>query len=187
MTDLPNPLDDAAQEIMGKLAFDVETRIKDSIHAMRVGWVTLARDLYEFYIGQMWTALGHDTMEEWMASPDIDLSRRWVYDLIAMYREYVINRQVDAAQLGEIEPTKLQMLLPAVRRQQIPLKAALADAKVLSRNDLRERYTPNGAGTTRTSAGPAAPDNTTSYDAEAEPTYVRCPTCNSRVRQEEIG
>jgi hypothetical protein len=56
---------------------------------------------------------------------------------------------------------------------------------VLSRNDLRERYAPRGAGSTQTAAG-SAPDDSTGYEATAEPARVPCPTCGSYVTEAQI-
>lgn len=172
-------------EVQAKHAYEVESRVKDAIFQIRGAWVLLARDLYEFFSDQLWQKLGHDSFEAWLASPDIELSRRWVYELIAQYRELVVLRDVEPERLQSLEPSKVQLVLPAIRRKQVTIGAALADVETLSRNDLRERYGPQGAGTTRTAAG-SAPDTSTRYDAEAEPMFVRCHVCGSRVRQEDI-
>lgn len=175
----------SAEELAARHAFEVEQRIKSVVLGMRVAWRHLAEDLYQFNQQRMWSDLGYGSFEEWLAGPEIDLQRRWVYELIAIWKELVIKAGADPEEIGKLEPSKLQELLPAVRRQQVTLERALADAGSLSRNDLRERYSLGGTSTTPTSNG-SAPDDTTTYDAEAEPAYVRCPTCNSRVRAGDL-
>jgi hypothetical protein len=76
-------------------------------------------------------------------------------------------------------------VLPAISRKAVSVDRALADAEVLSRNDLRERYAPRGAGSTQTAAG-SAPDDSTGYEATVEPARVPCPTCGSYVTEAQI-
>jgi hypothetical protein len=174
-----------ADELAAKQAFTVEQRIIGTVHQMREGWVILAEDLYQFNQQAMWANLGHDSFEEWLASPTIGLSRRTVYQLIDIWRALVIKEGVDPEGLKVIEPARLQEVLPAIRRKQVTVAQAIADVQELSGNDLRERYRPAGGGTTPTAHG-AAPDTSTAYNAESEPSYVICPTCSSRVRETEI-
>jgi hypothetical protein len=176
----------SAQEVAAEHAYNVECRIKATVRQMRQAWSELARDLYEFYSASLWRDLGHDSFEEWMAGPDIEVQRRWAYELISIYRELVVLREVRMSDLAEIEPSKLQEVLPAVRRDQVTVAEAMADAKSLSKNDIRERYRPGGAGTTPSANG-SKPDVSTRYEALHEPAYVRCPTCGSRVREEEMS
>ena len=170
------------EEIRAAAAHDTHKRIVGIVRGMREAWVSLAADLYNFFDQQMWADLGHESFDSYLADPDVEIGRRWAYELVALYRELVINRQIETATLKAIEPSKLQEVLPAMRRGQVTIRQALADAQSLSRNDIRERYSSTGAGRVN-----GKPDTTTRYDATSEPQYVRCPTCNSRVREDEIG
>lgn len=173
------------EEVAARHAYEVEQRIKGVVWQLRAAWATLARDLYEFSNASLWRDLGYDSFEEWLAGPDIEIGRRWCYELISVYREFVVKREVPLESLAEIEPSKLQEILPAIRRDQVNLETALSDAKALSKSDIRERYGSGGAGTTQTARG-SAPDTGTGYDAGHEPAMVICPTCGHRVREEDI-
>jgi hypothetical protein len=91
--------------------------------------------------------------------------------------------EVQATHAWEVE----QRILATARilRKAVSIDRALADVESLSRNDLRERYAPRGAGSTQTAVG-SAPDDSTGYEATAEPARVRCPTCGSYVTEAQI-
>lgn len=174
-----------AQRQQAEVAHKIETRIKQTARAMRTHWIRMAEDLFRFQQMEMWRHLGHDSFDAWLADPEVALERRWTYQLIATWRELVVRRNVDPVKLERVEPSKVQEVLPAIRRGYIDIEEGLADAESLSRTDLRQRYGPQGIGTQASPNG-AKPDTSTRYDAGAEPQYVRCPTCNSRVMESEL-
>jgi hypothetical protein len=174
-----------AEEVEGQAAYAVQTRIQQTMRVIRVGWARLAEDLFRFSELEMWRHLGYDSYESWLADPSIDIERRWAFQLTALWRELVIHRGADPKRLEKAAPSKLQEVLPAVRRNHVALEEALADAETLSRSDLRERYGPRGAGTTSAANG-SRPDTSTHYEATGEPAYVICPTCSSRVLEEQL-
>lgn len=172
-------------ELEARAAFELEQRIKLTLGRTRLHWADLAGDLYTFQTTHAYAQLGYETFEEWLASPDIDIKRRWVYELLSIWKHVIIDAGVDPEQLRDLEPSKVQDVMVAIRRKQVDPQRALADARSLSRQDLRQLYGPQGDSTTSTPAG-AAPDDTPHYDAEAEPQWMRCPTCGSRVREEQL-
>lgn len=174
----------STQEVQSSIAFSTERRIKQTVQLMRRAWVKIAADLYQFNEQQMWRDLGYDNFDAWIADPDVDMERRWAYQLIQNWREVVINGGAEPKALDGCEPSKIPEVLPAVRRGYVSLDEALEDVRTLSRTDLRERYRPQGQ--THQSPNGAKPDTTTHYDAEQEPAWARCPTCGSRVKEEEI-
>lgn len=165
------------QQVQAKAAFEVEDRIRNNVRHMRGLWVRLAEDLFKFHELEMWRDLGHGGFEEWLASPDIDLERRWVYELIGMWRELVVKRHVAPEQLMPVQVSKVREVLPAIRRGAVDIGDALADCESLPRNDLREKYSGVGAGTIGQNGGPTAP-----LDATTEPEYAICHACGSRYQ-----
>jgi hypothetical protein len=55
-------------------AHALEQDIRRDMAEIRRRWVQLAATLYDFHAGRAWATLGHDTLESWLAGPDIDLS-----------------------------------------------------------------------------------------------------------------
>lgn len=121
-------------------AQEVQANIEKGCHAIRGLWVALAGYLYEFVDQKMWRLVGHETFNEWCATPEIDLSRTHVYMLVEAYRELVIERHVVPEEIGAIDVTKIAVVLPALRAGAVSLEEALSDCETLSRSDLREKY-----------------------------------------------
>lgn len=146
-------------------AYRLETQIKRAIDTIRSQWVPLAQGLYEFNRTQAWQALGYETFEQWLASPEIELGRRTVFGLIDAYRTLVVDRHVPPAALVDMEITKVRDVLPAIRRGHVDVEAALEDVRTLARSDLRRRY--------------ERPQEDR-LDAGREPEWAMCDSCGSR-------
>lgn len=172
----PADIDNARTALQAKAAFEVEQRILGCIQAIRSAWVTLAADLFQFQQADMWRDLGHRSFEEWLAGPDIDLERRYVYSLIAMHRELVVNRGVEPARLEPVPVSKVGDVLPAIRRGQVSVEEALSDAQTLGREDLRIKYTGTASPT------PGTPDTGTQVHTDSEPRFGICHACGSRYQ-----
>lgn len=128
------------EERKAKHAQTVEQKIVKGCMAVRAVWVALAAYLHEFHSEAMWEDLDYETFEDWLGSPEIGLSRSHVYALIQCHEELVILRQIPAAELEGIDATKVQQVLPALKRGDVEVDQALADARSLSRADLRKEY-----------------------------------------------
>jgi hypothetical protein len=128
------------EELAAEKAFEVEAQIKKGVGAIRAVWVALAAYLHEFHQGKMWEHLDYDKFEDWLGSPEIGLGRSQVYALIETYEELVVKRELEEQRLGELEATKVAVVLPAIRRGEVDMEVALADCAALSRSALREKY-----------------------------------------------
>lgn len=128
------------EERAAKKAFKVEEKIKSGVGAIKQVWIALAGHLHEFYTGRMWLALGHEKFEEWLGTPEIGLQRSQTYQLIEIYEELVVKRGVSQEELAALEMSKLSVILPALRKDEVELEDALADCESLSRSELREKY-----------------------------------------------
>jgi hypothetical protein len=157
------------QELQAKDAFEHELRIKERWHHIKTEWLELARDLYEFLRDEKWRILGAFSQEEWLAQPDLDLNWRTVYHHVQVYREYVVNRQIEPARVADIPVGRLREVIPALKQGHTTTEEALADATVLSRADLRRKY--------RDQMGHAHD----LLDADKEPDFYMCSACGSRV------
>jgi hypothetical protein len=163
------------QERAVNTAYRLEDRIVTGIAAIRHQWAQLAGDLYEFQSTNAWQTLGYDTLEQWLSGPGIEMSRRMFFALTEAYRELVVNRGVKVDQLAKVDMTKALEVLPALRRGQVDVETAMADCEVLTRTDLRDRY-----------SGRALPPLSGPVDDQAFQAddfhYENCPTCGSRIK-----
>lgn len=140
MADHPAKQSATVEEVRSDRAFAIERQIVAGCSAIRAAWVALAAFLHEFHAEQMWEDLGHENFDEWLGSPEISLGRSHVYALIQCYQVLIVERGIEAAKLEAIEATKAVQVLPALKRGEVEVEEALADAESLSRIDLREKY-----------------------------------------------
>jgi hypothetical protein len=152
-------------------AHRVESEIVKGCKAVRTAWVFLAKYLHEFTEQRMWELLSYESIGEWLASPEIELSEGHVHKLVRVYRELVVERKVPPAALEGIDLAKAQTVLPAIREGEVSWKDALDDTRSLTRGDLEEEY---------------ARGRNKPLDAEDEPERARCPTCRSWVKKDQI-
>lgn len=158
-------------------AFEVDRELKANVRQLRGMWAPIARDLYRFHQGRLWADLGYETFEAYLEDPELELERRWVYDAMAMYEQLVVNRGVSLEELRGFKISKVREVLPAVRRELVPLREALDDARTLRRVDLELKY--RGAASDGRTAGP---DTSTAVRTEREPEWRRCEACGSLLR-----
>lgn len=171
----PHPDKRSPEEIAADNAREVDSRIRQNMTLQKALWVQLAADLYLFHKGRMWDALGYASFSAYVADADTDMEPRWAYNLLEMYTQLVIERGVDPDELKELHVTKVRTVLPAVRREQVTLQEAFADVKALPKRDLETKYKGTASPT------PGKPDTSSTIHTGNEPTYMRCPTCGSRV------
>jgi hypothetical protein len=100
----------------------------------------LAEHLHEFHEERYWTLLGYETLEEFLAEPEVGMSRSAFFRLVEAWHWLVEVRKVAPARLSELAPSKVQEVLPAIRRGDVSPDDALADAKGFGKRDLREKY-----------------------------------------------
>lgn len=127
-------------EVRAQDCYELEERIKASLRVAQESVWDLAEALYKFDEANGWSALGYDKLGDWLAQPEVGISRSHFYRLVSVYHEMVVLRQVDQTRLKQIEPQKLQIVLPSVKSGKVQLEDALDDAEALGRRDLRERY-----------------------------------------------
>lgn len=128
------------EERAAKKAYEVESKIKTGTGAIKQVWIALAGHLHEFYTGRMWEPLGHDKFETWLGAPELGLKRSQTYQLIEVYEEFVVKRDVTQEDLAGLDMSKLAVVLPALKKDEVELEEALADCEELSRSSLREKY-----------------------------------------------
>lgn len=130
-------------------------------------FLVLGEELYYFEAERQYTLLGYDTFEEYLASPEIDLSRSLAFRLKGIYETFVLRLKVHPDRLLEAGSTKLDKIRPVVDADN--LDDWLARAVTLSRSDLDRELD-----------GKAPPPD---YPPDTMP----CPACRGRgwVRTEE--
>lgn len=130
----------AEAQARAEQCYEIEQRIKDAMHTGRTAIWMLAEALYDFDEERGWSALGYESLSHWLADPDIAMTRTTYYRMIGQWRALVIEHQIDRERLEELDVSKVEIVLPAVRAGKKTLEEALDDATTMGRRDLREEY-----------------------------------------------
>jgi hypothetical protein len=125
-------------------AYAHECQIKDGLTGARSSLWGAAEALYHFSEETGWAALGYETLGEWLASPEVTLSRRTYFQMVQAWRELVVLRSVDSANVRTLDLTKVSIALPAITKGTASTEEVLADVEALSAPDLREKYVRRG-------------------------------------------
>jgi hypothetical protein len=157
-----------------KTAFALERQIKTAAQTAYLAWWALAEALYEFHEGGYWTELGYDTLAEFLAQPEITISRSQFFKQSKTWRDLAVVKKVKPDRLKELEPSKVREVVPAIMRGEVKPADALDDAKELSYRDVVRKYRPEERGKHGQS-----PDDSTPLDADAEPVAIQCKACGS--------
>lgn len=123
-----------------ELCFSLETEIKQNIAQGRAAMWDLARNLYDFNEASGWSALGYENQTEWLAQPEIGMTRTQFFRLVRKWRELVVYREIPQDTLLELEPSKVDIVLPAIEGGKTSVQDAIEDVRTLGARDLRERY-----------------------------------------------
>lgn len=153
-------------------AFDLERKIKVGVRQIHEDTWDLAKALYEFHELRGFGLLGYETLEGFLAQPELGISRAWFFRLVQAWYWLVVVREVAPARLFPLEVSKVHEVLPAIRRGEVKPAQALDDVQALGKRDLREKYRSRGG--------------RDSLAAEEEPVRVRCPTCSQWTTEEVI-
>lgn len=155
-------------------AFEAERKIRSAFANVSTAWWELSARLYEFHEAGYWAALGYASLDEFLAQPELGMSRSQFFQMTKAYRDLVVVKQIEMGDLQELEPSKVREVIPSIMRGDVDPEEALSDAASLSYRDVKAKYRPEE----RTKRGQSARvDGNDELDAEAEPERVQCGTC----------
>jgi hypothetical protein len=86
---------------------------------------------------------------------------------------------VPLERVKRLKISKVNEVLPAIRRGQVQLEAGLSDAETLRRDDLEIQY----RGLHSSMPGTAIAATSTTIETDREPEYATCPTCGSTYKR----
>lgn len=161
-------------------AFQLEQAIKQDLVDAHQAWWKLAQTFWVFRQGRYWLDLKYNTIDEFLAQPDVGVTRSTFFRFVQAWDEFHVRREIEPEVLQEIEPSKALVILPAVRDGKVEPEQAVADATAMGYRDLRQHYKPQPNG-----GKSEAEDDSTSLDASAEPVRVQCELCGSWYTPQE--
>jgi hypothetical protein len=141
--------------------FLLEQTIKDCIQQGRAAMWELMKGLHDFNEAKGWEVLGYENQGDWLAQPEVGMSRRHFFRLVRTYRDTVIERSIPMERMAELEPSKVEIVLPAIEAAVVTVDEGLEDARSLSVSDLRTHY----IGPEAVKAAPKTDDASTNGDS----------------------
>lgn len=162
-----------AREEIEQRAGEVDKQIVKIATVARGALTRLAPLLLEMYENRYWEVLDYDSMNQYLASPYIELSPSYAKALAYTYRDLVVVRDVPPKELDGIDVRKLQIGLWKVKEGRENWQDLIDDARRLSRSDMERSW-----------GGKRSPR--AALDATEEPERVPCPMCGSYVEAGRI-
>jgi hypothetical protein len=183
MTTLPD-------EAKVNAAHELEQQIIACARGVALSTWGLAESLYRFHESAAWGLLGYESLGEFLAQPELGMSRTHFFRLTKLWRDLVVVREIEPAKLLQIEPMKLNEVVPAIMRGQVSVDDALSDAQALGARDLRKKYgnqdqADQTPGLQRREGAPSDLDDEP-LEATREPVLVQCDLCRSWVPPERL-
>jgi hypothetical protein len=160
---VPAPARDLTEEEHQKLVeqvFGYEQAVKAGLQKGREALWQVAEALSKFDADRGWQVLGHDTLTDWLADPEIGMPRSTYYRLVRVWDQFVIAKKVDVPALAQVDPSKVDLVLPALKNGTVTTKKALKDVEALGWRDLREKYAPAKPQVEKPSVEPAGDNDT---------------------------
>jgi hypothetical protein len=127
-------------EIVTNVAQDQYNRLLQGLNATRLALSAVAQACHDISRDKSWTDLGYESLAEFLASPEITLTRSSFFTMAQIWELYVLDGGVDPQQLAVAHPSKLAIPLRAIGANEVTVAEAIADVETLGARDLREKY-----------------------------------------------
>jgi hypothetical protein len=129
------PAERAARE-----AQRAHVKLVEGQRGVRLSLALMAEGCHLLHHDEGWKHLGFETLSEYLAAPEIEISRTDFYRMVEIWSAYVLNGGVEPATLQGAGPSKLEVPLPALSAGVVTPEQAVADASSMTRKDLRSHY-----------------------------------------------
>src|SRR5271165_3749808 len=116
---------DEDPQVAVDLAHTAEKKVYSALARGKEAAWELAEALYEFDEVSGWRRLGHESLEEWLAQPEVGIKKTLYYDLVASWRKMVVHREVEPSRLKLLEPSKVAIVAQRVGKAQVTVDEAV--------------------------------------------------------------
>lgn len=122
------------------VAQDAYSLLLKGLGAARVGMSVAAEACWELSREQRWVDLGFSSLNEFLAQPELCMSRTEFFNLATIWEQYVLEGGIPRERLSAAGHSKLAIPLPAIGRGDVEIGEAFSDVESLGARDLREKY-----------------------------------------------
>jgi hypothetical protein len=130
----------AGEVIEPQDAFQLEQKLKAALRITRRSLIDVAEACYGISRNHAYEALGYDTLAEFLAQPDVGMSRSEFFTAAKVHEVFVLEHGIDPERLADASLTKLDVVLPKVAAGEVDAEEALGDAATQGLRDLRDGY-----------------------------------------------
>ena len=124
-------------------ALQTHSVIVQAIRQTRADLWQVAKQLHEWDERRGWKWTGnYETVGEWLADPEVAMTKATYYRLLGGYRTLVLDKHVPEAKVFELESSKVDVVMRAIKANEVDVNVAISDVEVLSKSDLIEKYNP---------------------------------------------
>ena len=119
-------------------AFAIHRELVELGNTVGQAFILIGQGLSEIKQDNLYKYLGeggYDTFESYLASPELQISRRQAYYLISIYETFCKKLGLSIKQLQDAKPSALKEILPVVNKDNY--KDWLEKSKVLSVSDIK--------------------------------------------------
>jgi hypothetical protein len=127
-------------ETPASIAHSAHVKLVEGQRGVRLSLALMAEGCHLLHHDEGWKHLGFETLSEYLAAPEIEISRTDFYRMVEIWSAYVLNGGVEPASLQGAGPSKLEVPLPALSAGVVTPEQAVADASSMTRKDLRSHY-----------------------------------------------
>lgn len=121
-------------------AHDAHEQLLLATQNMRGLSMVVARACHQLRVAEGWQHLGYSSLNEYLAQPELGMSRRTFMYLAAIWDTFHVKGGIPVERLVEADWTKLAETLRAVGAGACTTEDAISDAIALGFRDLREKY-----------------------------------------------
>jgi hypothetical protein len=130
-------------EVDREWALGAHSQLVHGIRSIRVSLWEVAKLLHDWDLRRGWLKTGnYESLGEWLGDPTVGMSKTTYYRLLNGYRVLVIDKHVPEAVAFELETSKVDVVLKAIKDNLIEVGDAVSDVQVLSKSDLIQKYYP---------------------------------------------
>ncbi len=118
----------------------IEAKIKAAKRRGQAALWDMAEALFAFNEEAGWRGCGYESLGEWLADPDITMQKRSYYRLVGAWREMHVLRKVPVPTLAQLDLSKVDIALPALKEGKALVSDVIADAEAMGARDMRIKY-----------------------------------------------
>lgn len=130
----------AGEVIDPEVGYSSHQKLVVALTGTRLALTAVCEACYEVRRDRSYSSLGFSTLEEYLASPEISMSRSEFFLAAKIHETFILEAGVEPERLAVASPSKLDVVIPKVSSGEVEVEKALDDVEALGIKDLRALY-----------------------------------------------